>query len=145
MATEQDLARPAKRTCPAKRNMPKEALETLIAELVHEEDWRRMRATAMCLKGGPQAVDGLIHAIETGTPALKSEAAGMLARIRDPRAGVALVGALRDEDASVRKAAALALEHMAGVLDVATASVLVEELAKSQDEHHRKAVVTLLG
>ena len=52
--------------------MPKESLETLIPELVHEEDWRRMRATSACLAGGPKAVDGLIHALETGSDALKT-------------------------------------------------------------------------
>ena len=25
--------------------MPKETIETLVTELIHEEDWRRMRAT----------------------------------------------------------------------------------------------------
>ena len=56
--------------------MPKESLETLISELVHEEDWRRMRATAACLAGGPKAVEGLIHALEAGSPALKIERPG---------------------------------------------------------------------
>ena len=66
--------------------MPKESLETLISELVHEEDWRRMRATAACLAGGPKAVEGLIHVLETGPSPLKIEAAGMLARGRAVRA-----------------------------------------------------------
>ena len=46
--------------------MPKETLETIISELNHEEDWRRMRATATCLKGGPKAVDGIIDAMAIG-------------------------------------------------------------------------------
>ena len=125
--------------------MAKETLETLIAELVHEEDWRRMRATALCLKGGPKAVDGLIQALQTGTAALKIEAAGMLARIRDPRAGVPLVSVLGHEDGEVREAAAVALEQMAGVLDPATSSALAEELSKAQDERQRQLVITLLG
>ena len=70
--------------------MPKETIETLVSELVHEEDWRRMRATAACLSKGPRAVQALIHALETGSPALKAEAAAMLARVNDPQAGVPL-------------------------------------------------------
>ena len=94
--------------------MPKETIETLVSELVHEEDWRRMRATAACLSGGPRAVQALIHALQCGSPALEAEAAAMLARVNDPQAGVPLVGLLRDEDEAVRKAGASALEHMAG-------------------------------
>jgi HEAT repeat protein len=96
------------------RAMPKETIETLISELVHEEDWRRMRATAACLSGGPRAVQALVQALQTGSLALKAEVAAMLARVNDPQAGVPLVGLLRDEDAAVRKAGASALEHMAG-------------------------------
>jgi HEAT repeat protein len=125
--------------------MPKETLETLIAELVHEEDWRRMRATATCLKGGPKAVEALVQALQTGTSALKMEAAGMLARIRDPKAGVPLVRLLRDEEASVRKASAVALEQMAGVLDTVTATALAEELSEATDESQRNLVMALLG
>lgn len=125
--------------------MPKESLETLIAELVHEEDWRRMRATAACLSGGPKAVDGLIHALQTGSSALKIEAAGMLARIKDPRGGVPLVRLLRDQDEAVRKAGALALEQMAGVLDEAAASALVQDLYELKEEGQRRLVTALLG
>jgi HEAT repeat protein len=125
--------------------MPKESLETLIAELVHEEDWRRMRATAACLKGGPKAVEGLIHALETGGSALKIEAAGMLARIKDPKGGVPLVRLLKDEDPAVRKAGALALEQMAGVLDADAASALVEDLHELNEEGQRELVIGLLG
>jgi HEAT repeat protein len=125
--------------------MPKEALETLIAELVHEEDWRRMRATAACLKGGPKAVEGLVHALETGEQPLKIEAAGMLARIRDPQGGIPLVRLLRDDDPLVRKAAAVALEQMAGVLDAPTAAALAEELGVAKEEAERRLVMALLG
>jgi HEAT repeat protein len=117
--------------------MPNETIETLISELVHEEDWRRMRATAACLSGGPRAVQALIHALQTGLPALKAEVAAMLARVNDPHAGVPLVGLLRDEDEAVRKAGATDLEHMAGVL----ASLLYE----SKDEEIRLAASQLLG
>lgn len=125
--------------------MPKESLETLISELAHEEDWRRMRATAACLAGGPKAVEGLIRALETGGPALKREAAGMLARIKDPRGGIPLVRLLYDGDAGVRKAGALALEQMAGVLDPAAASALVDCLHHFQEGEQRQIVINLLG
>jgi HEAT repeat protein len=125
--------------------MPKESLETLISELVHEEDWRRMRATAACLAGGPRAVDGLIKALETSSAALKMEIAGMLARIKDSKGGVPLVRLLRDEDDAVRKAGAIALEQMAGVLDAATASALVEALQELKEDGQRQLVTGLLG
>ncbi len=125
--------------------MPKESIETLVAELVHEEDWRRMRATAACLSGGPRAVQALIRALETGSPALKIEAAGMLARIKDPHAGVALVRLLRHEEEAVRRAGAAALEQMAGVVDAETASALVRLLCDAQAEETRKLVTHLLG
>ena len=126
--------------------MPKETIETLVAELVHEEDWRRMRATAACLSGGPRAVQALIQALQTGSPALKAEAAAMLARVNDPQAGVPLVGLLRDEDEAVRKAGASALEHMAGVLDETTAAALASLLYASKDTRGiRVAASQLLG
>ena len=125
--------------------MPKESLETLVAELVHEEDWRRMRATAACLAGGPRAVEVLVGALHSGTPELKREAAAMLARIKDPQAGVALVGLLEDGDEVVRKAGAAALEQMAGVLDVETASALVALLPKTREPVCRELVTHLIG
>ncbi|MGH7260169.1 MAG: HEAT repeat domain-containing protein [Nitrospiraceae bacterium] len=125
--------------------MAKESIETLIAELVHEEDWRRMRATAACMQGGTKAVLALIHALETVAPALKMEIAGMLARLKDPKGGVPLVRLLRDPDETVRKAAAIALEQMAGVLDATAAEALVHELSASPDEEQRQRVTTLIG
>ncbi len=125
--------------------MSRETIDTLVAELVHEEDWRRMRATAACLSGGPKAVTALIHALETGTPALKAEAAAMLARIKDPLAGVALVHLLRDSEAAVRQAGAQALGHMAGVLDEEAATALVQDLHVITDEETRRLVTGLLG
>jgi len=125
--------------------MPKETIETLVSELVHEEDWRRMRATAACLSGGPRAVQALISALRTGSSSLKAEAAAMLARVNDPQAGVRLVGLLCDEVEVVRKAGASALEHMAGVLDETTASALTSLLYASKDEGVRAAASGLLG
>jgi len=125
--------------------MSKESIETLVAELVHEEDWRRMRATAACLAGGPRAVQVLIEALRSGTADLKREAAAMLARIKDPHAGVALVGLLEDSEEVVRKAGATALEQMAGVLDAETASALVALLPKTREADNRQLVSHLVG
>ncbi len=104
-----------------------------------------MRATAACLSGGPRAVRVLIVALETGSPDLKIEAAGMLARVKDPEGGVPLVRLLRDEDESVRKAASIALEQMAGIVDDQAAAALVEALHESKDDAQRQLVTQLLG
>src|ERR1043165_5371375 len=125
--------------------MAKESIETLVGELVHEEDWRRMRATAACLAGGPRAVQALVEVLVSGGQQLKCEAAAMLARIKDPQAGVALVGLLQDEEEAVRKAGAAALEQMAGVLNVDTASALVNLLTRTQQSHSRELVTHLIG
>ncbi len=125
--------------------MSKESIETLVAELVHEEDWRRMRATAACLAGGPKAVQALVDVLKTGAPDLKREAAAMLARVKDPQAGVALVGLLEDPDEAVRKAGATALEQMAGVLDTDTAAALVALLPNADANGTRDLVTHLVG
>lgn len=104
-----------------------------------------MRATAACLAGGPKAVDALIHALETGAPALKMEAAGMLARIKDPHAGVPLVRLLSDDNPAVRQAGAIALEQMAGVLDMSAATALVQDLHEFKEHEQQQAVTGLLG
>lgn len=85
--------------------MSKESIDTLVSELTHEEEWRRMRATAACLAGGPRAVQALTQALESGDVALRVEAAAMLSRIKDPAAGLSLVGLLRDSEETVRQAA----------------------------------------
>ncbi|MDD9820124.1 MAG: HEAT repeat domain-containing protein [Nitrospira sp.] len=130
--------------------MPKETLEVIVSELAHEEDWRRMRATATCLKGGPNVVTLVIAAMQTGSPAYKIEAARMLARIGDPRAGGALVKLLRSDEEGVREAVVAALEHMAGVVDEEAAGALVALLkpdthAPGFDQGLRPEVTALLG
>ncbi len=125
--------------------MSKETIETLVSELVHEEDWRRMRATAACLAGGPKAVQALVELLRSGSADLKREAAAMLARIKDPQAGVALVGLLEDEAEAVRKAGATALEQMAGILDTQTASALVALLPKTAEGDTKQLVTHLVG
>jgi HEAT repeat protein len=104
-----------------------------------------MRATAACLAGGPRAVQALIEVLRSGTPDLRREAAAMLARIKDPQAGVALVGLLEDAEEAVRKAGATALEQMAGVLDAETASALVALLPKTREGDSRHLVTHLIG
>lgn len=104
-----------------------------------------MRATAACLAGGPRAVQALVDVLASGGPELKREAAAMLARIKDPQAGVALVGLLEDGDEAVRKAGATALEQMAGVLDAETASALVALLPRTREGDSRVLVTHLIG
>lgn len=101
-----------------------------------------MRATAACLKGGPKAVDGLIQVLGDGSPPLKVEAAKMLARIGDPRAGAPLVGLLNQEGEAVREAGVAALQHMAGTLDSDAAAALTELL---KHEDLKPVVINLLG
>lgn len=125
--------------------MSKESIETLVSELVHEEDWRRMRATAACVAGGPRAVQALIQALESGSHELKRESAAMLARLKDPHAGVALVGLLKDDNEMVRKAGASALEQMAGVLDRETAAALVGLLPQCPEGEVRQLLMHLIG
>jgi len=125
--------------------MAKETIETLVSELTHEEEWRRMRATAACLAGGPRAVHALIHVLATGDTALAIEAIGMLSRMKDPAAGVALVGLLKHPEETVRQAGVAALEQMAGVLDMETGSALVQHLYDTQDQDVRRMVTHLLG
>ncbi len=122
--------------------MPKESLDVIVSELAHEEDWRRMRAMATCLKGGPQVVDLIIVAMQTGAPSYKVEAASMLARIRDPRAGVPLVQLMEGEEESVREAVVLSLEQMAGIVNDEAAATLVELL---KNDTLRPSVTRLLG
>lgn len=104
-----------------------------------------MRATAACVAGGPRAVQALIDAVRSGPSDLKKEAAAMLARIKDPHAGVALVGLLEHEDEAVRKAGATALEQMAGVLDTDTASALVALLPTTQEGEFKRLLAHLVG
>ncbi|MDR4464751.1 MAG: HEAT repeat domain-containing protein [Nitrospira sp.] len=125
--------------------MSKETIETLVSELTHEEDWRRMRATAACVAGGPRSVRALIDALRSGPSELKKEAAAMLARIKDPQAGVALVELLDHEQEAVRGAGATALEQMAGVLDIETARALVALLPTTPDGQRRQVLTHLIG
>ena len=122
--------------------MPKETVEVIVTELDHEEDWRRMRATATCLKGGPNVVALVIEAMKTGSPDYQIEAARMLARIRDPQAGVPLVELMQGENESVREAVVASLEQMAGIVNEETAAALVELL---KHDALRSSVTKLLG
>ena len=90
-------------------------------------------------------MEALVEVLRSGGSDLKREAAAMLARIKDPQAGVALVGLLEDGDETVRKSGATALEQMAGVLDTDTASALVALLPKTEEGETRQLVAHLVG
>src|SRR5207247_1971665 len=87
--------------------------EDLVKELIHEEDWKRMNATAELLKRGPEAVRHLLVVLADENPRVRAEAALMLGRIKDRAAGVPIVKLLTDPEPIVRTAAAEALEQLA--------------------------------
>src|SRR3989454_8139995 len=101
--------------------------EDLVKELIHEEDWKRMNATAELLKRGPDAVRHLLAALTDENPRLRAEVALMLWRIKDRTAGVPIVKLLTDPEPIVRTAAAEALQHVAGDAALAPLVRLLEE------------------
>lgn len=118
----------------------KDLTQDLVKDLVHEEDWKRMNATAELLKRGPEAVRHLIdEGLSAENAALRAEAARMLGRIRDRTAGVPIVELLKDGDAGVREAAAEALPH---VTDTPALHALVRLL---EHESTRDMAAEVLG
>ena len=116
----------------------KDKTEDLVRELIHEEDWKRMNATAELLKRGPEAARALIAALPDENPRLRAEAAHMLGRIRDPIAGVPLVPLFMDPEPAVREAATEAFRHVA---DETALAALVRLL---EDPAHRDAAAAVL-
>jgi len=118
----------------------KDRTEDLVQDLIHEEDWKRMNATAELLKRGPEAVRQLISdGLRAENAALRIEAAKMLGRIRDRTAGAPIVRLLKDANAAVREAAAEAMPHVA---DSAALRALVQLL---EDEATRDTAAEVLG
>ena len=101
--------------------------EDLVKELIHEEDWKRMNATAELLKRGPEAVRHLLVVLADENPRVRAEAALMLGRIKDRTAGVPIVKLLTDPEPIVRTAAAEALQHVADDAALAALVRLLEE------------------
>src|SRR5438094_9869716 len=97
--------------------------EDLVKELIHEEDWKRMNATAELLKRGPEAVRHLLVVLADENPRVRAEAALMLGRIKERTAGVSIVKLLTDTEAIVRTAAAETLLHVAD--DTAMAALVL--------------------
>ncbi len=117
----------------------KDKTEDLVRELIHEEDWKRMNATAELLKRGPEAVRALIAALADENPRLRAEVAHMLGRIKDRNAGVPLIRLLKDSEASVREAATEAIRH------VADEAALAEVVCLLEDPSHRDTAAAVLG
>jgi HEAT repeat protein len=117
----------------------KDKTEDLVKELIHEEDWKRMNATAELLKRGPEAVRALIAALTDENPRLRAEVAHMLGRIKDRTAGVPLVGLLKDSEAGVREAAIEAIRH------VADEAALAEIVRLLEDPLLRDTAAAVLG
>ena len=103
--------------------------EDLVKEIIHEEDWKRMNATAELLKRGPEAVRHLLGVLADENPRLRAEAALMLGRIKDRTAGVPIVELLTDPEPIVRTAAAEALQHVADDTALAVLVRMLEEPA----------------
>src|SRR3989442_4870070 len=113
--------------------------EDLVKELIHEEDWKRMNATAELLKRGPEAVRHLLTGLTDENSRVRAEAALMLGRIKDRTAGVPIVKLLTDAEPLVRTAAAEALQHVADDAALAALVRLLEEPA------HRDTAAAVLG
>src|SRR3989442_5343852 len=111
----------------------------LVKELIHEEDWKRMNATAELLKRGPEAGRHLLRGLADENPGVRAEAALMLGRIKDRTAGVPIVKLLTDAEPIVRTAAAEALQHVADDAALAALVRLLEEPA------HRDTAAAVLG
>lgn len=116
----------------------KDKSEDLVKELIHEEDWKRMNATAEFLKRGPEAVTALISALADENPRLRAEVAHMLGRIKNRAAGVPLVPLFTDPEPAVREAATEAFRHVA---DEAALAALVRLL---EDPAHRDTAAAVL-
>src|SRR5439155_20732549 len=76
--------------------------EDLVKELIHEEEWKRMNATAELLKRGPEAVRHLLTGLTDENSRVRAEAALMLGRIKDRTAGVPIVKLLTYAEPIVR-------------------------------------------
>jgi len=117
----------------------KDKSEDLVKDLIHEEDWKRMNATAEFLKRGPEAVTALVSALADENPRLRAEVAHMLGRIKNRAAGVPLVSLFTDPEPTVREAATEAFRHVA---DEAALAALVRLL---EDPAHRDTAAAVLG
>jgi len=117
----------------------KDKTDDLVRELIHEEDWKRMNATAELLKRGPEAVRALLAVLTDESPRLRAEAAHMLGRIKDQTAGVPLVRLFMDSEPAVREAATEAFRHVADNVALAALVRLLEEPV------HRETAATVLG
>jgi HEAT repeat protein len=116
----------------------KDKSEDLVKDLIHEEDWKRMNATAEFLKRGPEAMTALIAALADENPRLRAEVAHMLGRIKNRAAGVPLVPLFMDPEPTVRDAATEAFRHVA---DEAALAALVRLL---EDPAHRDTAAAVL-
>src|SRR2546426_155638 len=100
--------------------------EDLVKELIHEEDWKRMNATAELLKRGPEAVRHLLTGLTDENSRVRAEAVAMLKsqdptarrmaaealeQLADPRSADAWIEAMGDP--ALRAIASRSLKHIA--------------------------------
>ncbi len=117
----------------------KDKTEDLVRDLIDQEDWKRMNATAELLKRGPEAVRALLGAQGDSDARLRAEIAHMLGRIKDRTAGLPLVEVLKDPVPEVREAATEAIRH------VADADALAAVVRLLEDPAHRDTAAAVLG
>jgi HEAT repeat protein len=134
----------------------KDRTEDLVRDLTHEEDWKRMNATAELLKRGPEAVSHLIaEGLSAENSATRAEAARMLGRIKDRASGVSIVPLLKDVEPKVREAAAEAIGHVADapaltamvqlLEDPATRDIAAEVLGRLKDPAAMQPLVLMMA
>jgi HEAT repeat protein len=101
---------------------------------------RTMAAVLLGLRGDAAGIDTVIEAARTGGPANRLQAIAALGRLKDERAGWAVVEALASDDEAVHRAASGALDELG-----AQAVTALLEALKSPKSHVRWHVVWALG
>src|SRR5437588_402901 len=87
--------------------------EDLVKELIHEEDWKRMNATAAVLGRlkDPGALEPLVAMLKSQDPTARRMAAEGLEQLADPRSTDAWIEAMGDP--ALRVMASRSLKHIA--------------------------------
>ena len=114
------------------------AIPNLIARLGSADPRARRRAGNGLIAAGPLAVSALTEALEDRNPAVRSEAARALGRIRDAAVAAALVRRLEDESREVRWTAAEGLVALGkdGLIAVLRAMMQERESVRRREAAH---------
>ncbi|MCW5849826.1 MAG: HEAT repeat domain-containing protein [Anaerolineae bacterium] len=114
------------------------AIPNLIARLGSADPRDRRRAGNDLIAAGPLAVSALTEALEDRSPAVRSEAARALGRIRDAAVAAALVKRLEDESREVRWTAAEGLVALGkdGLIALLRAMMQERESVRRREAAH---------